>query len=167
MINKKSTDLMFEFENKQQSLMKVLYYGIVTNIKPIYNPWSVVIWVFLYFKIYYHEKFMTSNLISIMFCSTSFVFHYSIMSSFSPYLKINMNKQKFISELSNWLIRDKFQEWLNIKEVLAYFKTLKPQNRIEERAIQRSVCVLYWYIMMQTGSFSNRKLADLLSYLQK
>lgn len=77
-----------------------------------------------------------------------------------------MWKTKFIKQLSNDIIKEKFQEWLSVEAIIAYFRLQIPQNDIELRVVKRSVCILWWFLLLQNGKFKNKRLIDLLSYLQ-
>ena len=77
------------------------------------------------------------------------------------------SKRKFIEQLSNDIIVEKMKEWMDIIKIIEYLKWLTPKNKIEERVLRRSVCILYGYIMCVQGKFQNRRLIDLLSILQK
>jgi hypothetical protein len=74
--------------------------------------------------------------------------------------------KKFIENLSNEIIKDKISEWLSIEDIIAFFKEQEPKNSIEKRVIQRSICILWGFLLMKNGKFKNIRLTDLLSYLQ-
>lgn len=73
--------------------------------------------------------------------------------------------KKIIREISNQFISEKLKEWLSVEQTLDYFKSLKPINNIEKRVIQRSVCILWWYLMHQKWEIDNYKIVTLIKYL--
>ena len=76
------------------------------------------------------------------------------------------SKKKFIENLSNEIIKEKVIEWLSIEDIITFFKKQEPKNQIEKRTIQRSICILWGFLLMKKGEFKNKRLTDLLSYLQ-
>jgi hypothetical protein len=78
-----------------------------------------------------------------------------------------MDKKRIIKEMSNDMIKEKLKEWLSLEDIILYFKSLDPKNKIEKRIIQRSVCIIGWNLCIKQGKFKNKNLEHLLSILRK
>lgn len=74
--------------------------------------------------------------------------------------------KKLVIELSNQILSEKIKEWLSFEEIVLFFRSLEPKNKIEKRIIQRSVCILNWYKMHHEWKINNKSILYLIDYLK-
>ena len=74
--------------------------------------------------------------------------------------------KKLVVELSNQMLSEKIKEWLSFEEIVLFFRSLEPKNKIEKRIIQRSICILNWYKMHNEWKINNKSILDLIDYLK-